>query len=307
MQLTQAALDSFYEGIVVRVRAKGGVCAITSGMACIEFGVAQTTKDCDLLCEPSSARILLNAIESTELMAARCSYRGNLSPPLDARWLRGGWTSHFSWKARGAEAYLDVFGVPPRGSTPWAAELRGLYANPHTVAEMKRTDREKDWPFATALGSNMLDAGDSRGWLHIFDVRTLRSLLRRIPCPPEIVARRPTLGLALRGDKRLEHAVHVEKVFWNALDRARLRVYERAVRPYAAAVRRARIPKDAGLKLQHELRLECARRLLPRNPLGEHGLPTLVHDARESVRVLVPGGNLDFLPDVAENFRSLIP
>lgn len=307
MQLTQAELDSFYESIVLSVRAKGGVCAITSGMACIAFGVAQTTKDCDVLCEPRSARILLDLIGSTELLTARSNYRGSLSPPLDGRWLRGGWTSHFSWKARGAEAYLDVFGVAPRGSTPWTAELKGLYVSPHTVAEMKRTDREKDWPFATALGSNMLDAGDARGWLHIFDAATLRRLIKRVPCPQEIVDRRPVLGLARRRDKLLEHAIHVEKVYWNALDRARMRVYERALRPYAAAVRKARIPKDASLRFQHEARLECARPLLPHNPLREYGLPALVRDARVSVVRLIPGARMDFLPDVAENFRSLIP
>lgn len=307
MRLTQAELDQFYERIVVSVRARGGVCAITSGMACIEFGVAQTTKDCDVLCEPRSARILLDVIGSAELMGSCCRYRGNLSPPLDARWLRGGWTSHFFWKARGAEAYLDVFGVAPRGSSPWAAELRGLYAHPHTVAEMKRTDREKDWPFATALGSMMLSAGDARGWLHIFDVTTLRRLIKRIPCPQEIVALRPALGLALRRDKRLEHVVHVEKVYWSALDRARLRVYERAVRPYAAAVRKALTPRDASLELQHETRRERARRLLPKSPLRDHGLPALVHDARKSVVTLVPGANLEYLPEVADNFASLIP
>ena len=32
--------------------------------------------------------------------------------------LRGGWTSHFVWDAAGAEAYLDIFGVAPRGSSP---------------------------------------------------------------------------------------------------------------------------------------------------------------------------------------------
>jgi hypothetical protein len=35
--------------------------------------------------------------------------------------------------------------------------------------EMKRTNREKDWPFATALGVKLLEAGDPRGWLHLFN------------------------------------------------------------------------------------------------------------------------------------------
>lgn len=306
MPLTQAELDAFYEGIVIEVREKGGVCAITSGMACVEFGVAQATKDCDVLCDPVAARILFGVVETTKLHGVHCNYRGKLSPPLDDRWHRGGWTSHFFWKVGDIEAYLDVFGIAPRGSTPWAAELVGLYASPHTVAEMNRTDRDKDWPFATALGTNMLDAEDPRGWLHIFDASVLRRLIRHIPCPAEIIGRRPVLVLALNRDERLDQAIHVEKLYWNALDRARMQVYERAVRPYLVAVRNAKIPDDASLHVQHEARLECAERLLSQNPLRDYGLKSLLDDARTRLLEFLPAGaKLDWLPNVEENFRSL--
>ena len=307
MPLTQDELEAFYKRIVADVRAKGGVCAITSGMACVEFGVAQTTKDCDVLCDPKSARILFDVVESTELRQVRANYRGKLSPPLDQRWLRGGWTSHFFWKVGDVEAYLDVFGIAPRGSTSWATELLGLFAGPHTVAEMKRTDRDKDWPFATALGTNMLESGDARGWLHIFDADVMRSLIRRTPCPAPIVAQRPVLNLALEHDQRLEQAIHVEKLYWNALDRARLRVYERAVRPYLVAVRKAKIPKGTSLAVQHQSRLQCAERLLPRNPLCDYGWPALLDDAQRILAEFLPtGAKLDWLPSVEDNFRSLL-
>jgi hypothetical protein len=225
---------------------------------------------------------------------------------LDQGWLRGGWTSHFFWKIADVEAYLDVFGVAPRGSTPWATELLGLFAGPHTVAEMKRTDRDKDWPFATALGTNMLDSGDARGWLHIFDADVMRSLIPRMPCPPQIVAQRPVLKLAIERDPRLEQAIHVEKLYWNALDRARMRVYERAVRPYLVAVRKARIPKGASLAVQHQSRLECAERL-PQNPLRDYGWSALLDDAQRILAAFLPtGAQLDWLPSVEDNFRSLL-
>ena len=147
--MTYAELEAFFTGLVATAQARGIVCGITSGMACVHFGVAATTKDCDVLCAAAHAQEFFDLIAETEVRGVRPVYRGNLSPPLDARWLRGGWTSHFTWKlAPGDEVCLDVFGIAPRGSTPWDERLRTIYVDPHVVAEMKRTNREKDWPFA---------------------------------------------------------------------------------------------------------------------------------------------------------------
>lgn len=166
--ISQAELDRFFERLVTTVQTQGGVCAITSGMACVQYGVASATKDCDLLCSADSAGQLLNVLRVTSLNGVGCAYRGHLTPPLDPRWLRGGWTSHFHWDLGDAAAYLDVFGVAPRASSFWITEAAGTLTGMHIVAEMKRTDRPKDWPFATALGVKLLEDGDSRGWLHIF-------------------------------------------------------------------------------------------------------------------------------------------
>ncbi|MEO7297758.1 MAG: hypothetical protein ABI042_04195, partial [Verrucomicrobiota bacterium] len=93
--MTGDELHLFFEDFVSELRHRGVVCAITSGMACVHYGVAETTKDCDLLCHPSSFGTLLDLLEETKVSGASCRYRGNISPPLDARWHRGGWTSHF--------------------------------------------------------------------------------------------------------------------------------------------------------------------------------------------------------------------
>jgi len=112
-----------------------------------------------MLCQPEAAGRLFDLRLETKLNGALPLYRSHITPPLDTRWLRGGWTSHFQWKSAETEAYLDVFGVAPRASSPWQSDLRGCHASPHTVAEMKRTDRQKDWPFATVLGVKLLEAG----------------------------------------------------------------------------------------------------------------------------------------------------
>jgi hypothetical protein len=59
MPLSYAELEQFYEGLVSRARSRGITCAITSGMACVSFGVSEATKDCDLLCSPDCAGVFM--------------------------------------------------------------------------------------------------------------------------------------------------------------------------------------------------------------------------------------------------------
>jgi hypothetical protein len=49
MPLSYAELEQFYQGLVIRARRQGIACAITSGMACVAYGMTQATQDCDLL------------------------------------------------------------------------------------------------------------------------------------------------------------------------------------------------------------------------------------------------------------------
>src|SRR2546425_389660 len=171
--MSPVELHIFYEDLVCKLRDRGVVCAITSGLACVHYGIAETTKDCDLLCHPESFAALLELLKETRVKGVVCGYRGNISPPLDARWHRGGWTSHFEWATPPQAVTLDVFGHALRESFPWPQELLGLYAGAQTVAEMKRTNRDKDWAFVTVLGARMIEVDDERGWLHIFNPDTL--------------------------------------------------------------------------------------------------------------------------------------
>lgn len=305
--MTTTELHAFYERLVRELRSLGVLCGVTSGLACVHFGVAETTKDCDLLCHGGHFGLLLRVLSETMLDGQSCRYRGHLSPPLDDKWHRGGWTSHFQW-GEGPEAVtLDVFGRALRGSTRWEHELAGLYVSPHVVSEMKRTDRDKDWPFITALGEHLLEAGDPRGWLHLFEAGIIRRLLKAGPPPPEIIARRPALRMAMDGDPQLDGALMVERQFWARLDHLRIALYRRALRPYNLAVIRAGIPDHAGLHEAHEARLACARACLARTPLQDYGVERLVSEARaEAVRFFRPEVAA-WLPDAAANFNYLDP
>jgi hypothetical protein len=66
----------------------------------------------------------------TSLHSQLPAYRGRVTAPLDERWFRGGWTSHFLWNAEGAEAYLDVFGVAPPGSFALGGRTAGVLCVP---------------------------------------------------------------------------------------------------------------------------------------------------------------------------------
>jgi hypothetical protein len=300
-----AELETFFCDLVTQAQQRGIPCAITSGMACVHFGVAATTKDCDVLCLAEKSDEFRALISETLLHGILPNYRGNISPPLDARWMRGGWTSHFTWKTRPEETCLDIFGIAPRGSSAWEEEIFGLYASRHTVAEMKRTNRGKDWPFITALGIKLLKANDLRGCLHLYDAQTLSREVGNLTIPDWMLNARPALQLARSKDERLEGALHAEMVFWHRLDACRISHYERALRPYVSAVRRAIARRPLPLLESHEVRLECAEKYLPVSPIASYGFVQLVADAREATAKLVHPSLMEWLPNGLAHFIGI--
>ena len=300
-----AGFEAFFTGLVATAQSHGIVCGITSDMACVHFGVAATTKDCDVLCAPGQAEEFRALIAETSLQGLLPNYRGNISPPLDARWMRGGWTAHFTWKTKPEETCLDIFGIAPRGSSPWEAEIQQLYASQHTVAEMKLTNRNQDWPFVTALGIKLLGAGDIRRCLHLYSVEALTKAMRTNQIPGWIFEARPALRLASTGDDRLEAALQTEQIFWHRLDACRIRVHEHALRPYVNAVRKAIARRPMPLAEFHAIRLDCASRHLPPSPLTTHGLAQLVNEAREATAKSVHSSLMEWLPKAMDHFINI--
>ena len=303
--MNDTELHLYFEDFVRTLRARGVVCAITSGLACVHYGVAETTKDCDLLCHPASFATLLDLLGETKISDQPCQYRGNISPPLDARWHRGGWTSHFQWGAQPEITTLDVFGHALRESSPWQDDLAGLYAGQNVVAEMKRTDRDKDWPFITSLGVELLRTRDPRGWLHLFEADTIVEMLQDYIIPDDLKLIRPALELAARRDPRLHHALLAERHFWKELDRLRIRICRAALRPYVLAMGRLGISNASSLQEQHAARLACAERTLEKNPVGIYGIDRMIEEARKSTAAFVNPELLQWLPDVRPHFRFM--
>ena len=298
-------LEIFFTQLVTTAQQRGITCAITSGMACVHFGVAATTKDCDVLCEAGKSDAFRDLIAETSLRGLLPNYRGNISPPLDERWMRGGWTAHFTWKSKLEDTCLDVFGNAPRGSSPWELELQGRYVSRHIVAEMKRTNRPKDWPYITALGIKLLKEDDMRGYLHLFDAAVLKDAVRSNEVREWMREARPSIRLAESGDPRLEAALHAEQVFWHQLDACRIRLYEKSLRPYVSAVRKAVARRPMSLAESHELRVDCARRCLAPSPVKAYGFAQLVADARGGTAQLVHPSLMEWLPNGMLHFIGL--
>ena len=277
----------------------------------MEFNIADHTEDCDLICSPKHAGQLLNVLRQKPYEGARCQYRGSLGAPLDQRWLLGGYTAHFHWPCRSQDKpFLDVFGVPPRVSSPWQAEVKGSFAGRHTVAEMKRTNRRNYWDQATALGIQMLKARDKRAWLHIFDGPTLTALLRETPQAarpgPHEMAKRPVLHLALEESPLLARAIQTEIDFWTHLDRIRLQVYAKSAHAYGRTVSMDKRAKDGDIMSQHEARVEHAEKLLPQFPLKDYGVKRIIEEAREATAIGLDPVLLRCLPEVTIHFESFI-
>jgi hypothetical protein len=169
---------------------------------------------------------------------------------------------------------------------------------------MKRTNRDKDWPFVTALGARMIEMGDERGWLHIYDEKLLRKFAD-IKQPSHLLKRRPVLTLAANSDPNLRAALRAEIEYWHELDRVRMSIYENAVRRYMVEVRKSRLPPGAGLPAQHGLRVRCAEKHLPMNPLRDYGLGRMISEAGETLAQIINPAAMAWLPNVREHFKLL--
>jgi hypothetical protein len=111
------------------------------------------------------------------------------------------------------------------------------------------------------------------------------------------------LELAANHDPMLGPALRAEIEYWHELDRARMGIYQKAVRRYMAEVRKSRLPPGVGLSAQHDLRVQCAEKYLPINPLRDFGVTRMISEARELLAQIIHPAAMAWLPDVREHFR----
>lgn len=133
-------------------REAGARVLISSGQACVLYGIAAFSKDGDWIIEESEKSC--DAVR-TVLAAKNASYR--LGAPLDPQWLKNGWTSHFEYRDGELRVRVDFCSRPPR-----VADIKELWNNAirkHDVElvdvqdliMLKQTRRTRDYAVIGAL------------------------------------------------------------------------------------------------------------------------------------------------------------
>jgi len=259
------------------LHAAGVRFAITSGQACVYFGIQQTTKDSDWIIEPDDLSLLRSVLTDVDSSGeCRVSYRAICGAPLNKAFLGNGWTSHLALTDSDAdEHHLDFFGKAPRVREVERDAVDPDYASRLLVAQMKKTDREKDWPFVFALGRQAMALGDVRGVLHGQEADWLIDAWSQVPEKTRVglIRQRPLLGLIDTQPRQLRRAIVIEKQVWGSINRERYGVYQRSWKQFYRQWRREpdfqwrrRIP----FREQHAALEEAAcRYALPNVPLDD--------------------------------------
>ena len=241
--------------------ARRPTAVLASGQAVVYHRVAIMSKDGDwILVESADA-----CAEVLDVLAARGA-RYRPGAPLDARWLAGGWSSHFEFAdERGRRVRCDFFTRPPRVSRQAIERLFAAQADPlrvidvETLIRMKQTQRAKDYAVIGELAARL---PPDREIELTTDPDRLLALSPRVG----VASNRAAVQAAARGDRNATVvALALEADSLQQADRRRLAAYAAAAEPFLRGF--------AGLSL--------AQRQLPDGhalvcELAEHTLPTRV-------------------------------
>ena len=241
---------------------------LASGQAVVLYRLAIMSKDGDwILREETEA--LTHVIATLARHGARYRY----GAPLDLRWLVHGWSSHLEFQEDGLRLRCDFVTRPPRVSP---ASLRTLWEAPvqkeapivslPVLAELKKTNREKDYAVIGELARKMEDPR-----LQALYSRSARDLMQPAEDHPEAVlegaVERPLLSRIGQGREEIERLLDEER-------RSLIRKNEGRLDRYALAAARwgeewPRLSKEmAGRPLAeaHEIMAAGAAEHLPREP-----------------------------------------
>ncbi|MBI5852250.1 MAG: hypothetical protein HZB39_14645 [Planctomycetes bacterium] len=241
---------------------------LCSGQAVVLLRLAIASKDGDWIIR-EDVEAFTHVLEVLERHGAR--YR--FGAPLDLRWHRHGWSSHFEFVANGLRVRTDFFSRPPRvGARELAALWRDQegcdppFTGPALLIGIKQTAREKDWPIVGEL-ARLLPTERERV-LHGRSARDLLAAAARDPAlVASLVAERPALAAVEKGLDELRIALERERFAAMDADARRIQVFIAAARSLQAewpALERSM----AGLPLRaaHDRLLASAARCLPANP-----------------------------------------
>lgn len=199
--------------------------------------------------------------------------RYRFGAPLDRRWMSGGWSAHFEFSEHSLRIRTDFFTRPPRIAPGELASIWCEQADRElpiidvkNLAEMKKTNREKDYPIIGELARLLTDPGDAM--LLSRSARDLCALAARHPeLVKQLMPTRPLLSECPRGVKAVERALDEERRALIHENEERLQRFRRAATQW-----QERWPTVAGevaglpLREAHNRILAHAARVLPFEP-----------------------------------------
>lgn len=257
---------------------------LTSGMACVEYGIQETTKDTDWVIHPEDISKLVDALCHQEKGLSgsnwRISYRNLFGAPLMAEYHQGGWSTHLAVhdEPNSPEHHIDLFGAPPRLTVELAlANACDGIADVLVVAQMKKTDRSKDWPIVNALALQGWFAGDITSLLHIREAVILIKAWKSLSEPDQalLALRRPLLTQATHGNlEALERLLFIEQTLWSTINRERYGIYQHEWKEFYRRWQKDQVgawPSSETFSRQHACLITDVRQhQLPQQPLGTY-------------------------------------
>lgn len=244
----------------------GPVAALSSGQAVVYYRLAIMSKDGDW--------ILRDAPDACERVLAVLSQHAahyRPAPPLDVRWLRGGWSSHFEFVDQASRRIrCDFVSRPPRlqadvlDATFHRIAADGLLVvDRDALIRLKQTGRAKDYAVIGEL-ARQLPVEQEIEWTT--DVDRIVELASTVGAG----SNRPSVGAARGGAHRADivAALAQEIDQMQQADRRRLAAYQRAAEPYLAEFRRLELA-TLSLDRAHAEACRIAEALLPEHPMEE--------------------------------------
>lgn len=241
---------------------------LSSGQAVVLYHLAIMSKDGDWILYEDAGTLdfILGVLESRG-----AQYR--FGAPLDLRWMRGGWSSHFEFRHARMRVRTDFVTRPPRLST---SDLKGLWDEQsraglpviglRQLADIKKTNREKDYAVIGELARLMTDPRDRL--LYSRSARELIQMAGEIPdLVQELTEQRPVLARIREGRDKIEEALDAERRQLMRVNEARLERYFAVSQAWRDEWKEISAPLVA-MKLRdaHRQMVERAEDVLPFEP-----------------------------------------
>ncbi len=260
-------LDNIYIELTRKFNSGKIRAIISSGQAVVLYKVSVMSKDGDwILREEKEA---LSHILSV-LSDYGAVYR--FGAPLDIRWMRFGWSSHFEFMHENVRIRTDFCTRPPRIS---ATDLESIWVNQkesdipliglRPLIELKKTNRERDY---AVIGELSRLISDEREQLLVS--RSARDILRIAEQFPDAFQNaqtiRPCLVAANQGREALEIELDAERRHLMKANEERLQNYMQAASIWRKEWRTVKKEVDGcPLAKAHQHICKKAEDLLPMN------------------------------------------